>query len=372
MTHALKTYEKIQYQPERDQFLAVLQEKVKAHFQSSGKSKYATPIFYWKALFLFMIYIGFYSSFLFLDPSTLTLCAYILMGPIAILLGLNVAHDAAHGIISKRKWVNQAFLYTFDFLGASSAIWKKRHVESHHQFSNILNEDADLKQSPLVRIFPSDDIRKVNRYQHLYMPLIFLNYTLFWLIFRDFQDLRNRGKGSSIRLEFSKLEIVLLVLFKVFYISYILVIPFMFAEFTWVQIFIAYILMNWAAGITITLALVPAHVASTSKFPLPDENGVMPHSWSHHQLLTTTDYATDRPIINWLMGGFNHHISHHLFPRINHIHYKALTPLVKQTAQEFDLTYNYESSLFNAYISHFKLLRNNGWEHWKEKERAAV
>jgi linoleoyl-CoA desaturase len=114
--------------------------------------------------------------------------------------------------------------------------------------------------------------------------------------------------------------------------------------------------------------LVPAHVASTSEFPLPDENGLMPHSWSHHQLLTTTDYATNNPIINWLMGGFNHHIAHHLFPKINHVHYGNITPIVKQTAEEFHLPYNYERSLYNAYISHFNLLRNNGWKHWNDME----
>ncbi|GLR19880.1 fatty acid desaturase family protein [Portibacter lacus] len=372
MTKDYKTYDRIKYQPEKDDFLVVLQGKVENYFKSGQKSKFANASFYGKALFLFTAYVGFYFVFLFHEPSIYTLCGYILMGPLAIIIGLNVAHDAAHSIISRRKWVNKLFLYTFDFLGASSAIWKKRHVESHHQYANILNEDADLKQTPLVRIFPSDEIRKVNKYQHFYMPFIFLNYTLFWLIFRDFQDLRNKGKGSSIRIIFSKVEVFLILLFKVLYFTYILVIPLIFAEFQWWQVVIAYILMNWMAGITITLALVPAHVASTSEFPLPDENGVMPHSWSHHQLLTTTDYATNKFIINWLMGGFNHHIAHHLFPRINHVHYKAITTLVKETAEEFGLTYNYEESLYNAYLSHFNLLRNNGWEHWDELENATL
>lgn len=372
MNQPLKTYTRIQYQPEKDDFFSVLKERTKAYFILENKSRFAPISFYIKAAYLLFSYIGFYFIFLLIEPSLLTFFAYVLMGPLAIIIGLNVAHDAAHGNISKRKWVNKLFLYTFDFLGASSAIWKKRHVDSHHQFSNILNEDADLKQTSLVRIFPSDEIRGVNRYQHLYMPLVFLNYTLFWLIIRDFQDLRNKGKGTSIQLKFTGVEIFTMVMFKLFYFSYILIIPLLFADFPWWQILIGYVLMNWTAGITITLALVPAHVASTSQFPLPDKQGMMPHSWSHHQLITTTDYATNNPFINWMMGGFNHHIAHHLFPGIHHMHYKKITPFVKGTAQEFDLPYNYENSLYNAYLSHFRLLRQNGWDHWRDLESAIV
>ena len=64
--------------------------------------------------------------------------------------------------------------------------------------------------------------------------------------------------------------------------------------------------------------------------------------------------------LNFFFGGFNHHVAHHLFPSINHTHCTAITPIIKQTAQEFGLQYNHEDSFFNAYLSHFRLLKNNG------------
>ena len=34
--------------------------------------------------------------------------------------------------------------------------------------------------------------------------------------------------------------------------------------------------------------------------------------------------------------------------------------VIKETIEEYGMTYNYENSFINAYLSHFRLLRNNG------------
>ena len=355
----------IRFQPENDLFLSTLKARINAYFDSTATSKYANTRFYAKALFMAAVYFTLYFGVLIFSPSVGSYIAYIALGPLAILMGLNMAHDAAHGAISANSQINKLFLHTFDLLGANSYIWKNRHVFSHHSYPNILNQDADLKQTPLVRIFPSDDIRKPQRFQHIYMPFLYMLYTLNWLVVRDFQDFKKESIGSFKHTRITTSERLKLYGFKAFYFGYILIIPMLYSGFDWWQVLIGYLLMNAAAGFTITLALVPAHVASTSHFPLPDADGVMPHSWSRHQMVTTTDYATDSPTINFIMGGFNHHIVHHLFPKICHVHYEELTPIVKQTAEEFGITYNYESSLLNAYASHFTLLKRNGWEAYK-------
>jgi linoleoyl-CoA desaturase len=355
----------ITFQPENDLFFNTLKNRINTYFERSETSKYADSRFYLKALFLVVLYSFLYVVVLYLTPSFGSFLAYILLGPIAILMGLNIAHDAAHGAISANPKINKLFLHTFDLLGANSNIWKNRHVFSHHTYPNILNQDADLKQTPLVRIFPSDVLLKSQRFQHIYMPFLYMLYTLNWLVVRDVQDFYKERIGSFRNKKITKFEVFKLYMFKVVYFTYILLVPMLFSGFLWWQILLGYVLMNAAAGFTITLALVPAHVASTSHFPLPNKEGLMPHSWSRHQLLTTTDYATQSPIVNAIMGGFNHHIVHHLFPKICHVHYEKLTPILKQTAKEFGITYNYESSLLNAYASHFTLLKQNGWEAYK-------
>ena len=87
---------------------------------------------------------------------------------------------------------------------------------------------------------------------------------------------------------------------------------------------------------------------------------MMPYPWSHHQVITTSDFATKSKTTTWLLGGFNHHITHHLFPSIAHIYYPEITPIIKRTILEFGLPYTYQNSLFKAYKSHYNLLQKNG------------
>jgi linoleoyl-CoA desaturase len=351
---------RITYPKEPDAFYNTLKQRVYKHLEEKGKSRFANRHFYIKALVLFFFYVLCYSLTLTLQDSNLALLFYVLMGPLAILMGLNIAHDAAHGVASANPRINKLLLLTFDILGANSYMWRNRHIHSHHSYPNILHQDADLKQNAAVRIFPHDKLRKAHRFQHFYTPFLYLVYTLNWLLHRDFADFTKKQIGSFKNKRTPKAEIFKLVFFKLVYFSYILLLPLMFSNLSVGQVITGYLVMNALAGITITLALVPAHVASTSHFPLPNEDGVMPHSWSRHQMLTTTDYATDNLVINWMMGGFNHHIVHHLFPNISQVHYKELTAILKETAKEFNIPYNYEKSIINAYLSHFKLLKNNG------------
>lgn len=352
----------VHFRPESDDFYTELKEKVDAYFIQNNITKYATPFFYFKALLLISLYLGFYFLVLFSKNSNLVFWSMALMGPLAILIGINVAHDAAHNSISSKKWVNKLFLTCFDLLGANSYMWKRRHVFSHHAFPNILNNDADLKQNPLVRIFPNDKVLPAHKFQFLYAPFLYLLYTLNWLFFRDYQDFFQKRIGSLEMKKHKVQEIIKLLCFKLFYVSYILIIPMLFSVNSWQQVLLAFVCMNFLASLLITLALIPSHVAENSLFLLPDENGLMPNSWSHHQVLSVIDFATQNWFLNFLFGGFNHHISHHLFPNINHIHCTHITPLIKETTQKYGLPYNHEASFLNAYVSHFRLLKNNGVE----------
>ena len=56
-------------------------------------------------------------------------------------------------------------------------------------------------------------------------------------------------------------------------------------------------------------------------------------------------------------------IEHHLFPRVSHIHYPAISKIVKDTCEQFKLRYNYFPTMGEAVYSHFKIMdqlgRNN-------------
>ncbi len=102
-----------------------------------------------------------------------------------------------------------------------------------------------------------------------------------------------------------------------------------------------------------------AHAVEAAHFPLPDQKGGIETSWFAHQLYTTTDFAPRNFLAGFLTGGLNQQVEHHLFPNICSCHYSSLSPIVKQTAEEFGLPYH-EYSFGKAVKSHFNFLRKMG------------
>lgn len=60
-------------------------------------------------------------------------------------------------------------------------------------------------------------------------------------------------------------------------------------------------------------------------------------------------------------------IKHHLFKTICHVHYRNISGIVKETAQEFNVTYNQHKPFFSSLISHFSLLNHLGIGKYDKK-----
>jgi linoleoyl-CoA desaturase len=86
----------------------------------------------------------------------------------------------------------------------------------------------------------------------------------------------------------------------------------------------------------------------------------MPDEWAIHQLKTTANFATRNKIISWLIGGLNFQIEHHLFPKISHIHYPAISNIIRQVCQEYGLQYIEYPRMRHAVVSHVQFLRKMG------------
>jgi linoleoyl-CoA desaturase len=82
--------------------------------------------------------------------------------------------------------------------------------------------------------------------------------------------------------------------------------------------------------------------------------------WAIHQLETTVDFARDNRALGWLIGGMNFQVEHHLFPRISHVHYPAVSRVVESTCREFGVTYLEHRTFAAAMASHYRLLRQLG------------
>jgi len=93
---------------------------------------------------------------------------------------------------------------------------------------------------------------------------------------------------------------------------------------------------------------------------LIDNNGSVENSWAIHQLMTTANYAKESRAFSWFVGGLNYQIEHHLFPNICHVHYRQISSIVEETAQEFHVPYYQFKTIFGAVKSHFSFLNQMG------------
>ena len=350
----------VRYKKGDEEFLRTLKKRVREYFTDRGLSQKANSAFYIKGIVLILCYaLAYVLAQINGENTTVFLSLYALMGPLAFLIIINIGHDAVHGAISDRPVINKACLLVFDLLGPNSFMWGNRHLGSHHKYQNVAHLDSDIPVVPVLRIFPHFPATVLHRYQYLYMPLVYLVYTAHWIIRRDFADFLSKNIGSY-KTNFRWNDLVLLFIFKVLYFFYIVGAPILFFSVPLWTAIGGFFVLGAAASICVSLILVSSHVGDQLEFPLPDENDQLPYTWPEHQLKTTSDFAVDDPVLNFLFGGFNHHTFHHFFPGTNHVHYPNLTPILKQTALEFGLPYNCEKGLLSSIKMHWKLLYNRG------------
>ncbi len=347
----------IKYQKGDVEFKKVLFSRVNEYFSNNKIKKTGNKMLFLKSGLLLLAYVLIYFLLLFAPSMTVLYSCYISLGVLTIFVALNIGHDAAHHTFSENREYNNILLYAFDLLGASGYMWRLKHVHSHHPHVNIPEMDGDIKQSNLVRIFPNSPFLSFHRYQYLYMPVLYLFYTLNWLLFRDFKDYLETNISGKPGLQHEAKEYLKLIIGKVFYFSRMLVFPYLLLPFSIGTILLGFLLFHFAASLTVAMALVSAHIGEDSIYPEPDADGRMPSSWIKHQILTTSDFATDNKIITQLFGGFNHHLVHHIFPNICHIHYPALTKILIQTCQEFKMPYKSNPTLISAIFSHLNFLK---------------
>ncbi|MEO6613593.1 MAG: acyl-CoA desaturase [Chitinophagaceae bacterium] len=349
--------EKIRFQPEpRNGFYNTLKHRVHAYFRENKISRYANPGAIIKALLFFGLYMAAYIMIMRGHlPLWTFLLSWFLMGTFIMFAAMSIVHDAAHGAFSSKKWVNQFLLRFANLVGGDGYMYKYKHTISHHPYTNIPGIDIDLEQSNVVRVTPYTKSNSGHRYQDWYMKILYPFYIFYWVLLRDFKYYRLEKIGP-VKAHHAPIHWTILVVSKLFYIFYMLVLPALVLANPFWQILLGFTLMQIGSGVVAIFALLSNHVVEDSLFVLPDEDGLINCSWGEHQLRTTDDFSPDSPVISYFFSGLNHHVAHHLFPNYCHIHYPAITKLVRQTAMEFGLRYRY-NSITGGLMSHFKLLK---------------
>ena len=123
---------------------------------------------------------------------------------------------------------------------------------------------------------------------------------------------------------------------------------------------IGFVVMHLAEGLVLGLVFQLAHVVEGTTFPLPNGEGNIEEAWAVHQMHTTANFAPHSRLADFVCGGLNRQIEHHLFPNICHVHYRKISGIVKATAHEFGLPYKTSRTFLSALGGHARLLKQLG------------
>ena len=273
-------------------------------------------------------------------------------------IGLSIMHDANHQSYSHNAWVNKILGFTLNMVGGNAYTWQVQHNVLHHTYTNIQGMDEDLDAGIVVRFSPATEYRSWHKFQHYYAFALYGLVTISWVVIKDLKKILKYHKeniyyGNTTTAK----ELAIVIVSKLLYLTYTVALPLIFFNVIWWQYLLCFLTMHLVAGFILSMIFQPAHVVKETTFPMPNIDNEIENSWAVHELLTTANFARKNSILNWYAGGLNFQVEHHLFPTICHIHYEALAPIVKETAEEFGLPYNEFETFSEAIKSHYDMLK---------------
>jgi linoleoyl-CoA desaturase len=140
-----------------------------------------------------------------------------------------------------------------------------------------------------------------------------------------------------------------------------LVLP-MFFHPVW-QVLVFFLLVHFVLGITMATIFQLAHVVGENTFPVPDpQTNFVDNEWAIHEVETTANFAPKNKLAAWYLGGLNFQIEHHLFPRVCHIHYPAISKIVEKACRDFGIHYVSYPTVRAAIAAHYRFLKKLGRE----------
>ena len=278
----------------------------------------------------------------------------------ALLLALNVGHDASHQVLPGGPLVNR-FIQRFCFLftGIDGYLWEFRHLNSHHLYPNVNGSDTDIDENPFIRLSPNQPWRWHFQFQQFYAPVLYLFAVLQTTVWGDFVYLFKRQLANLDEIRQPPIVYVQFAVLKAAYFALALVVPMMVLEYPWWQILLGYLVASACGSLLFVFFLIGTHFSDLADFPVPDATGSVGRSWADHNMATACDWSPHSRVAHFLSGGVNAHASHHLFPNVCHTHYPAITRIIEDTATAHDYPYN-KVSLFGMVRSHFRFLYQLG------------
>ena len=341
-------------------FHTELKNRITAYFENTGKTTTGNYKLFAKALILLASFITIYIHLVFFTPTAWwAIGECILFGGVIATIGFNVMHDGAHGSFSTSKLINLLAAFSLNVLGGNSFMWNMKHNVIHHAYTNVDGIDDDIDAKPFLRLCETQKFYKIHRFQHFYFWLTYSLLYMYWIFVSDYKKYFLKRIGPIPLKKMKPNDHISFWGFKLLHLLLFVALPIYSVGFEfWI---VGFLVSGLFAGFVLSLVFQLAHTVEHTSFPIPDNaSGRMEDEWAIHQLKTTSNFATRSKLVSWLVGGLNFQIEHHLFPKISHIHYPAISKIVKQACREYGIVYLEHRWVYQAVISHVAFLRQMG------------
>jgi len=248
-----------------------------------------------------------------------------------------IGHDYTHGRGKGCKTVGYGIS---GLLNAFSRAWWSNKHNTHHVFTNYIGVDADIENDPVFHLFfpdPKDDtiFRKM---QHWYfVPVASLLYVS-W-------------RSQSLQYAWAHKQYLELACFALNYVWLY--------QLGWVVSLGSIYLGGALVAIIVTAThqseemIDPAQMEAARAQGLETTKGTtvetaeLPavYSFCEGQFATTRDARTSDFFTEWLWGGMQYQLEHHLFPTMPKYYYAQIAPRVKKFAESNGLSYRSDTQM---------------------------
>jgi linoleoyl-CoA desaturase len=341
-------------------FYTEVKQRAEAYFEKAGRPRRDLLRMYLKTAVILTWFVGSWVVLVFFATAVWQgVLAAMSLGLSIAGIGMSVQHDANHSGYSGRPWVNRALGFTLDVMGVCSYMWRQKHNVIHHTFTNVEGIDFDLDFGNIARLSPEQPRKPWHRYQQYYLWFLYGFLLPKWVFFDDFVILLTKRTGPHKLPRMNRTELALFWAWKAFFVAWSLVIP-AFYHPIW-QVLVFHLIAVFTLGVTLSSVFQLAHCVQQAEFPMPPPEGqTLSDDWAAHQVDTTVDFAQDSAILTWFLGGLNFQVEHHLFPKVCHLHYPALSKIVAELAVKHGVHYRNNVTLRDALASHFHHLEKLG------------
>ena len=246
-----------------------------------------------------------------------------------------LGHEAGHRQMFHQSWKHDAIALIGGNLvvGMSYAWWLDKH-NAHHSNPNHMDMDPDI-EIPFLDFTGMEDLASMSKFRQFlvkYQALIFLPALM----------------TVSLGLQYNSVDFLLHKKAKYPVLEWFLMIAhfalyfgILFSRFAWWQAIIFIVVHQCVTGAYLGSIFAPNHKG----MPVLEKESTM--DFLHRQILTARNIHAN-PITDFVYGGLNYQIEHHLFPSMPRNKLKQAQQVIKPFCQEHNISYH-ETNILQSF-----------------------